>query len=461
MGILWAGLAQAAPPTRPNFVFILIDDLGWSDLGCYGSEYYETPNIDRLAAGGVRFTAAYSASTVCSPTRASLLTGKYPGRLRITHAIPIEGHRRLKTTAMRDADYVKNMPLEEVTIAEALREAGYATGYFGKWHCSWEKPYYPEHQGFDVNVGGNNMGNPGNYFSPYDGKWRMTEADPWVEWHTVTEGPPGEYLTDRLTDEAVRFIEGRRAQPFLLYLAHYAVHTPLQAKPEKVARYRAKPADHERKHGNPIYAAMIESVDDSVGRILDTLEREGIADRTVIVFTSDNGGAHLATSNHPWRGNKGSFYEGGIRVPAIVRWPGQIRAGSVSDAMTISPDFYPTMLEMAGLPLRPEQHLDGVSLVPLLRGKAPAVRDTMYWHFPNYLGQLLPEAANPCSVVRRGKWKLIESLEDGRVELYDLKADPLETKEVAAENPSVVRDLRALLRRHRDEAGVQYPRPPL
>ena len=451
--------AIAGDEQRPrNFVFFLIDDLGWTDVGCYGGQYYETPNIDRLAGQGMRFTDAYAACCVCSPTRASILTGKYPARLHVTHAIPIEGWRRLKEPPpLLPPTYVKNLPLDEVTIAEALKPAGYATGTFGKWHVCWDKAFYPENQGFDVNVGGNNMGNPGNYFHPYDGKWRMTRNHPWVRWHTVEGGAPGEYLTDRLTDEAVRFIEQNRNQPFFLYLPHYAVHTPIQAKKEIIAKYEAKPKDQH--HNNVKYAAMIDSVDQSVGRVLKKLEELGIAGHTVVIFTSDNGGHGRITSHHPLRGNKGNFYEGGIRVPLVVKWPGVVESGSVCSAPVTSTDFYPTILQIAGLPLRSEQHMDGASLMPLLRQSGSLKRDSLYWHFPHYIGAGHPDPATPVSVIRQGNWKLLENLEEDRLELYNLKKDIGETKNLAGEMPEKAMALQLALARWRVSAGAQMPTP--
>ena len=271
---------EAARGRTPNIVFILIDDLGWTDVGCYGSDFYETPNIDRLAEEGMTFTQAYAACAVCSPTRAAILTGKYPGRLRITHAIPIQGNLRMPgPLPLIPADYVKNLPLEEVTIAEALKPAGYVSASVGKWHVCWDEAYYPEAQGFDVNIAGNNMGNPGTYFYPYKGKWRMTENHPWVRWQLFADGHEGEYLTDRLTDEAIRFIEANRDRPFFLYLSHYAVHTPVQAKEAVIAKYQKKPKGEHHDHVK--YAAMIDSVDESVGRVLQALQELGLAENTL------------------------------------------------------------------------------------------------------------------------------------------------------------------------------------
>lgn len=457
---LWVTSLAGAKTERPNFVFILIDDMGYSDVAAYGSDYYETPHIDQLAAEGVRFTQAYAASTVCSPTRVSLMTGKYPGRLHITHAIPIEGHLRRPETAFRDADYVKNLPLEEVTIAEALKGNDYTTGYVGKWHTCWDEEYYPEHQGFDFNFGGNNMGSPGSYFFPFYSKWRMTPDHPWVERNVSTDGEPGEFLTDRLTQEAVDFIEANADDPFFLYLAHYSVHTPIQAEPHLIKKYEAKPKDEARGHTHATYAAMIESVDDSVGQIVETLAELDLTENTIIIFTSDNGGAHMVTSNHPWRGDKGNFYEGGIRVPAIVKWPGIASPGTVSDAITISPDFYPTILEMAGLPLMPEQHQDGISLAAHLRTGDPLERDTLFWDFPHYISKGANfEMSYPTSTVRSGDWKLIQSLEDSSVELFNLAEDPQETTDLSIDRHDKVTELRGLLTAHRIAIDAQNLRP--
>ena len=457
LSLLLASFGGAAENPRLNIVFILIDDMGWTDLGCYGSDYYETPNVDRLAQQGMKFTDAYAASCVCSPTRVSILTGKYPGRLHITHAIPIQGAERIKEPLpLLEAIYRKNLPLEEVTIAEALKPGGYVSASMGKWHVCWEKEFYPKAQGFDLNVGGNNMGNPGNYFYPYNGAWRMTKKHPMTRWNTLPNGKKGEYLTDRLTDEAIKFIDKNKARPFFLYLSHYAVHTPLQAPDKLIKKYKKKPVG--KRHRNPVYAAMVESVDHSVGRIMSKLEQLGIADDTVVFFTSDNGGHGRITSHLPLRGNKGNFYEGGIRVPLIVRWPGVVKPGSQCKVPVISTDFFPTILEIAGLPSRPECHLDGVDMVPLLKGQRSIDRDALYWHYPNYIGAGHPGGARPCSVVRKGDWKLIESLEDNRLELFDLSKDLGETNDLAAVMPEKAGLLKNLLDDWRKKAGVQMPR---
>ncbi len=439
---------------RPNFVFFLVDDLGWKDVGCYGSTFYDTPNIDRLARQGMRFTQAYAASPVCSPTRASIMTGKNPARLHITDWIGAKRHKK----ALLSADYVHQLPLEEVTIAEALKEAGYTTGFFGKWHLG-KRPYFPENQGFDVNVGGCEIGHPGSYFCPY-----RREKEPYFQVPGLEDCTEGEYLTDRLTDEALRFIEANRQQPFFVYLAHYAVHVPLQAKDPDVEHYKAKLAqvppasgpDFERerdaytklKQDNPTYAAMIHSVDQSLGRVLDKLEELNLAENTVVIFMSDNGGLSTllwkwgATANVPLRAGKGWLYEGGIREPMIIKWPGVTHPGSVCQEPVMSTDFYPTILQMAGLPLRPEQHRDGLSLVPLLRGERQHLdREALHWHYPHYHGS----GSIPSSAIRVGDWKLIEFYQEHKVELYNLKKDLSERHDLAPEMPDKAEVLRQKL----------------
>ncbi len=446
----------------PNVVFFLIDDLGYSDLGCYGSTYYETPAIDRLAKQGIRFTQNYTASTICSPTRASILTGKYPGRLGITGPIPIYGAERRENPKLWDADYVMDLPLEEATIGDAFREAGYVTASIGKWHVCHRAEYYPQYNGFDYNIGGNEHGNPGEYFYPYHGKWRMTKRHPFVEWNTLPDGKPGEYLTDRLTDEAIAIVEKHKDEPFFIYLQHYAVHAPLQAKKELIEYFEKKPADDQLGHRNPNYAAMIKSVDESVQRILDKLEALHLTENTIVVLASDNGGAGFATSNWPWRGAKGNFYEGGIRVPLIVKWPNKILPGRVSDVPVITNDYYPTLLEMCGLEPRPAQHLDGKSFAALLLSESSDVEQDLrkrdlYWHFPNYIGATKKEPADPCSVIRSGNWKMIQHFEDWSVELYNLKDDPQEEREVSNQHPAVITVLSKKLAHHRKTTKVMMP----
>jgi arylsulfatase A len=454
---------QSPTGRKPNFVFFLVDDLGWKDLGCYGSMFYETPNIDRLAAQGMRFTNAYAACPVCSPTRASIMTGKYPARLGITDWIGAPQ----KPTAYREY-----LPLEEVTIAEALKEAGYATGYVGKWHLATSgadrRQYYPDRQGFDINIGGDNSGSPPTYFYPYRKGNRALETMP-------AGGKEGEYLTDRLTNEAMRFIEASEDRPFLLYLAHYAVHTPLEAKSDLAHKYEAKaksvpppdgrhaqpvygPYQTRLVQDHPVYAGMVQSVDEGVERVLGKLEELGLERDTVVIFMSDNGGLSTVaregpTCNLPLRAGKGWLYEGGIREPMIIKWPSAVKAGGVCHEPVVSMDFYPTMLEMAGLPLRPRQHVDGVSLVGLLKGTGTLNPRALYWHYPHYHGS----GNRPSGAVRAGDYKLIEWYEDGRVELYNLRDDIGERNDLAATMPDKAQEFRRMLQAWRKEMGAKMP----
>jgi arylsulfatase A-like enzyme len=408
-------------------------------LACTGSGFYETPNIDRLAGQGLRFTSAYSACTVCSPTRASLLTGKYPARLHITDWIP--GHPR-PFAKLAVPKFLHELPLAEVTLAEALKPAGYASAAIGKWHLGG-KGFLPTDQGFDLNAGGEHRGQPPSYFSPYG-------------IGTLPDGPKGEYLTDRLTAEAERFVEANKDRPFFLYLAHYAVHTPLQAGKDVVGKYREKAkANPDQLQRNAVYAAMIASLDDGVGRLMRKLDDLGLADDTLVVFTSDNGGLLPVTSNLPLRAGKGSAYEGGVRVPMIVRWPGVVKPGTVTDVPAISPDLFPTILEAARVASPADTPVDGVSLMPLLKGTGRPKRDALYWHYPHYH----PGGASPYSAVRCGDEKLVEFLEDGRVELYDLKADPGEKEDLAAARPARAAELRKMLADWRTQVGAQMPTP--
>jgi len=451
LGVAACGRAESAASARPNIVFLLADDLGWADLGCYGSTFYETPSLDELAATGVRFTRAYAAAPVCSPTRGSILCGKYPARTKTTEWFG--GQRRGK---LLPAEYVDHLPLEELTLAEALREEGYATFFAGKWHLGGEG-FWPQDQGFDVNVGGTERGSPpGGYFSPYENP-------------QLPDGPEGEHLPARLADECIRFLRERDRRPFLLYLSFYSVHTPLQTTPELEARYRSKAAalpeveerflpEGERQcrqvQDHPVYAGMVRSLDESVGRVLRELDALGIADETIVVFTSDNGGLSTSeghpTSNLPLRAGKGWTYEGGIREPLLVRWPGAQEGGTTCDAHVTSTDFYPTLLELAGLDPRPEQHVDGVSFAPALRGEARE-RGPLFWHYPHYSNQGGP----PSAAVLDGDLKLIVNLESGAAELYDLAADVGERSDLAQERPEGVSRLRSLLEEWQAEVGAR------
>jgi len=427
---------------RPNVVLILIDDMGWTDLGCQGSKFYETPHIDRLAASGMRFTNGYSACTVCSPTRAAVMTGMYPARLHITDWI--DGHQR-PYAKLKVPDWTMFLPHETLTMAEIFKANGYATGHIGKWHLGNEESW-PTTQGFDLNIGGNHRGQPPSYFFPY-------ERDD-IKLPGLAEGKPGEYLTDRLTDEAIKFITANRERPFFLYLPHYTVHTPLQAKPEMVAKYREKAARlPNQPHRNPVYAAMIESLDDGVGRLVTALDELKLRDNTVVIFTSDNGGLASSTSNVPLRVGKGSAYEGGVRVPLFVSYPPMIAAGSTTDAPAMSIDLLPTLVELCGLELAKTPAWDGVSLVPVLKQSGGVGRDALYWHYPHYH----PGGATPYGAIRAGDYRLVEFYEDGKVELYNVNRDVSEKSDLAAAEPARRDELLAKLRAWRKEVGAQMP----
>jgi arylsulfatase A-like enzyme len=474
--------------TRPNIIVILADDLGWADLSGYGSTFHESPNLDRLSDQGMRFTQAYSSSPYCSPSRASLLTGRNPARLKITDYIPSNG----KSGKLLPAEMKMELPLEEVTIAEILREAGYATWHVGKWHLG-DLGYYPEDQGFQVNIAGNHSGAPPSFFWPYGDEEGVTVARPRpgaIDQKKGYHGTPvpglraggqkGEHLCDRLTSEAMKLIEQRKPeQPFFLYLPFYDVHTPIMAKPELVKKYQAKAAAlglppvpnaprytvDNRAHGgarpklleqqvDPTYAAMIETMDTNVGRLMAKLDELGIADNTLILFTSDNGG-HNVTSNRPLRGGKGWLYEGGVREPWIVKWPGVTKPGSVCDVPVMNTDILPTVLEASGLPPKPDLHTDGVSIVPLLRGSKEPVHESLFWHFPHYGNH----GSGPCSSVRFGDWKLIHWIEDDSVELFNLATDLSEKNNVAAQHPEIAKNLRERLETWRKETDANMPRP--
>ena len=435
-----------------NIVLFLIDDLGWRDLGCQGSTFYQTPHIDRLAGDGARFTDAYAACAVCSPTRAAVLTGKYPARLLLTDWLP--SGRWNPKAKLREGRFLRALPLEEITLAEALREAGYRSANIGKWHLGGEPFSLPEHHGFDVNIAGNAHGAPGSYFFPYHGNWSIPTTGKRAMWNVLPDGEPGEYLTDRLTDEAVKFIHANRKKPFFLYFPHYGVHTPLQAKAEMIPPFERVPK--AERQGNPAYAAMIQSVDDSVGRVMATLKELRLDQNTVVIFTSDNGGFYNATSNAPLRANKGAYYEGGIRVPLIIKWPGVTQPGRVVNEPVTSTDLYPTCLAAAGQPQRPDQHMDGVNLAPLLAGSAPLPERPLFWHYPHYNQH---PSSVPSSVIRRGPWKLIETFDPEGVELYNLAQDLGETVNLAATESSKTDELRRELQAWRRNVGAEMMKP--
>jgi arylsulfatase A-like enzyme len=440
-------LVPAARAEKLNVIVILADDLGWADLGCYGSRFHRTPHLDRLAKEGLRFTQAYAACPVCSPTRAALLTGKVPARLHLTDWLP--GRPDRPDQALLRPKFRQQLPLEETTLAEAFKAAGYATGHIGKWHLGGEG-FGPRQQGFDVNVAGDEAGSPRSYFAPFRNKVR---AMPGLE-----KAPEGEYLTDRLAAEALRFLEDHKDKPFFLYLPHYAVHIPMRAKKDLVAKYPNHPTPG--RQSNPIYAAMLESLDDAVGRVLKKLEELKLAGRTLVVFTSDNGGLSIRegpntppTINSPLREGKGFLYEGGIRVPLVVRWPGVIAGGRVSDVPVISHDLFPTLLQACGV--EHEGRVDGVSLTTLWKGGGAPKRDALYWHYPHYANQ----GSRPGGAVREGDWKLIEFYETGRRELFDLKRDPGEKRNLAGEKKELTTRLGEKLAAWRKEVGAQMPRP--
>lgn len=450
---------------RPNIVFILVDDLGWRDLGCYGSTFYETPVLDNLAEQGALFTDAYAASPVCSPTRASILTGKYPATVGITQYIG--GHGVGKLT---DVPYYSALPMQEFSLARAFRDGGYQTWHVGKWHLGPRRTW-PDQHGFEVIIGGCHWGTPKSYFSPYGCP-------------TLDDGPPGEYLTDRLTDEAIRLIERAGDAPFFLNLWHYAVHIPIEAPPELIAKYQRKAADmgldsvdpfevgppipvwHSR-HDHIVrrtvqshtgYAAMVENLDANVGRLLDALDRLGKAQDTIVVFTSDNGGLSSAegspTCNLPLAEGKGWLDDGGIREPLLIRWPGVVEPGTRISEPVTSPDFYPTLLSAAGLPANPQQHRDGADLLPLLRGER-FNRGPIYWHYPHYSNQ----GGTPSSAIRDGEWKLVHYFEDGRSELFHIVTDLGEQADLAGVQPEIAADLTDKLHDWVSSVASQLPQP--
>jgi arylsulfatase A-like enzyme len=439
----------AEPVERPNIVFILADDLGWTDTGAYGSRYYETPHIDRLAAEGMKFTQYHSCQN-CQPTRAALMTGQYAPRTGVYTVGSIDRFN-WRSRPLRPVDNVEQLPREKVTIAQVLRQAGYATGMFGKWHLGNGPGYHPSDRGFDEAIV-----SQGAHFN--------FTTNPKVDY------PSGQYLADFLTDRAVDFIRRHKDRPFFLYLPHFVVHSPHHAKPELIARFQNKPP--VGGHHNPTYAAMIASLDESVGRILALLDELKLTDKTVVLFSSDNGGVGGyvregikqggdITDNAPLRSGKGSLYEGGVRDPLIVRWPGRIAPGSVCDEPTIHVDLFPTLVELAGTRPPEGQVLDGESLVPLFTGRATRLaREAIYQHFPGYLGAGAGSwRTTPVSTIQAGDWKLMEFLEDGRLELYNLRTDPGETQNLAAQMPEKAQELLGKLRAWRTAIGAKMPTP--
>ncbi|MHC5068115.1 MAG: sulfatase [Planctomycetota bacterium] len=446
---------QPASGAQPNVLVLYIDDMAWADLGCYGNTWHETPAIDALAASGMRFTDAYAASAVCSPSRSAFQCGQYPAR---THNTDWFGSKRRGPGGREPAPYEDRLPLETVTVAEAFTAAGYHTAYVGKWHLGPSIEFWPLAHGYELSCAANNWGMPATYFWPYR-KGRSGRVLP-----DLDQGVAGEYLTDRLTDETIRYLHARAddGQPFLCMLAHYAVHTPIEAPAPLVEHYAAKsPPSTEApwKNGwDPTYAAMVETVDQSVARIMAALDELGLREQTIVLLTSDNGGLARVTSNLPLRGGKGTYYEGGIRVPLMVSWPGRIAAGATSTLPTTGTDVMPTLLDLAGLPLQPQAHVDGETIASILTGgQQPELgQRSLFWHYPHFHGA---RGARPASVVRCGSYKLIEFLDDGSRELYDLASDRSETQDLASAQPERVAALQAQLDHWRSACGA-LPLPP-
>lgn len=466
--LCWVGIlgglnsAGFAAEPKTNFVFFLVDDLGWADVGCFGSTFHETPNIDALAKSGMKFTNGYAACPVCSPTRASILTGRHPVRVNITDWIPGASASGAYNPRFKQIEDRNELALEEVTIAEELKKSGYSTFFAGKWHLGSEG-FLPTEQGFDINLGGHDRGSPpGGYYSPFKNPYLANNEN-------------GEYLTERLTKESIKFLESRDKTPFLLYLSYYNIHTPIQPYKKRIEHYQQKAnsefgdttvaAKQERRgvsrmrQDNPELASMVAAVDDSVGSILTTLDELKLADNTVVIFFSDNGGLCTKPTagpgcNLPLRSGKGWLYEGGIREPMIVRAPGVTSAGSVCNKPVMSTDFFPTMLELADLPQQPKLHSDGTSLLPLLKGEAME-RKPLFWHYPHYHGSTW----TPGAAVRDGDWKLIELYEFGETELYNIAADIGETKDLSKAMPEKTKQLQNLLSSWQKDIGAVMPTP--
>ena len=438
-----------------NVVFILVDDWGWADAGVQGSDYFETPNIDRLAREGMRFTEAYAAAAICSPTRAAILTGKSPARLDMTiwHEGAVRGGSKNKR--LLEAKAEANLPLAEVTLAELFKQQNYFTAHIGKWHLG-KAAFYPETQGYDVNIGGTYWGAPATFHWPYRGPW--SKNDPELRYVPVGPGKTGDYLTDKLTDHALRIIGQQKDRPFFLSLWFHTVHTPIEGKPELVKRFEKKPAGKIHSHAE--YAAMLASLDENIGRVLRQLDDLKLAGRTVVILTSDNGGVDFPTAksgnrpptrNVPFRAGKGTLYEGGLRVPLIIRWPGRTRPGTECATQVTSQDFFSTLADALGQTDAPRH--DGVSLLPLLKNpKAPLNREALFWHYPHYYSRM-----TPASAIRAGDWKLIHYYEDNRMELFNLKNDPAENKNLITAQSAKAKPLREKLDAWRNETDAKAP----
>ena len=463
VALCFASMATGQSQPKMNFVFFLVDDLGWADVGCFGSKFYETPNIDQLAASGMKLTNGYAACPVCSPTRASILTGRHPVRVDVTDWIPGAATSRFKNAKFKHVNDRDNLALKETTIAEALKPHGYQTFFAGKWHLGNEG-HWPTDQGFDFNVGGNSKGSPpGGYYSP----WKNP---------TLTAKKPSEYLTERLTDESIAFIKKRdTSRPFLLYLSYYNVHSPITPYKkrhkyfvDKATRNFTGPTPQVKEHDgksrarqdNSAYASMVAAVDESVGQLMSTLKECDLDENTTVIFFSDNGGLCTLrgagpTSNLPLRSGKGWLYEGGVREPTIIRAPGTTKPGSISSVPVVSMDFFPTMLELAGLDAMPKSHRDGVSLVPLLTQKGSLKDRALFWHYPHYHGSTWTPGAS----VRDGDWKLIEFYHYGNAELYNLAEDPGEMKDLSKARPDKRDELLAKLHSWQKAMNAKMPQP--
>jgi len=449
--------------SKPNVVLIIADDLGWSGLGSYGSDLHETPNLDRFAAEGMKFTSFYAASPVCSPTRASILTGKYPARLHMTTHFENTGdywrnygvEHIDSTHLLQQPVTVGNLPQREWTLAEALRDDGYFTAHVGKWHLG-NVEHYPENHGFDLNIGGTQWGSPDTYWYPWTGNktWMHIRYIPGI----VYGAGKGSYLPDRLTDMALEVIEDRGDQPFFLHLAYHTPHTPMEGKPELVKYFKEK-VKPGMKDTNPDFAAMVYSLDENVGRVLNKLNEEGISEETIVIFLSDNGGRTEdfrdwgpITNNAPLKAGKGSLYEGGLRVPCIIKWPGKTKPHASSDFPLVTIDILPTVLDMVGLK-KPRPLVDGFSFAHMLSHKGDEVaREAIFWHYPHYY-----PGTTPVNAVRMGDWKFIHYFDTDSIELYDLSKDLGEVNNVAGENPLVAKQLFASLSLWRADIRAQMP----
>ena len=455
---------HAGEKNSPNILFFLIDDLGAMDLSVQGSTFYETPAVDRLAADGMRFTQAYAAHPRCVPSRHAIMTGKFPARGGVPGGSKIA------------------LSLEEVTLAEALQAGGYRTFFTGKWHLGKDENYYPEKQGFHMNIGGGAAGAPRSYFAPYNvGAKPYRNRKPPIQ--AFEDAPKGEYLTDRLTDETIKFLKENGKKPFFAFVSHYAVHDPLEAKDDLIKKYSDKAVETDfgagpkfidegsgqtkMKQDNAVYAGMIHSMDESVKRILATLDELGLTENTIVIFTSDHGGLSnrgykkrkLATSNQPLRAGKGWCYEGGIRVPLIVKWPGVVKPGGRSDALVTGTDFYPTLLKAAGLSLKPGQHLDGEDFTDALRQDRKKQRGAMFWHSPKARPHSTGDAN--CTAIRVGDYKLIDWYDDNRLELFNIVKDPREQHNLADSMPEKRDKLYEKIKGWRKEVNAYIDPAPL